>query len=87
VRSFWDSSIVYGTGFVAFWAWVALRARALDVWLACPLPTWCGPLGAGLLVPGAALALLAIGQFVVRGQGTPAPFDAPLCVVIRGSLA
>lgn len=40
--------------------------------------------GAALTCVGGALAVWCIGTFVVLGKGTPAPFDPPRRLVIRG---
>src|SRR3954469_16590475 len=40
--------------------------------------------GAALAACGVSLALWCIGTFVMRGQGTPAPFDPPRRLVVRG---
>jgi len=37
-----------------------------------------------LMVPGAVLVLACLGNFILRGQGTPAPFDPPLTFVPSG---
>jgi protein-S-isoprenylcysteine O-methyltransferase Ste14 len=44
-------------------------------------PQWCG---IALVVAGGALALWCIGTFVLVGKGTPAPFDPPRRLVVRG---
>src|SRR5262249_20828872 len=74
-------SVVYATGFVGFWAWLALGVRA---WDSSPLPVWCTVLGMILFVPGALLMGLSIGVFAPQGKGTPAPFDAPRRFVMHG---
>lgn len=40
--------------------------------------------GLGLVLAGLATILVAIGFFGVRGRGTPAPFDPPVRLVVRG---
>ncbi|HJY87060.1 MAG TPA: isoprenylcysteine carboxylmethyltransferase family protein [Candidatus Acidoferrales bacterium] len=70
-------AVVYMTGFVLFWGWMALRVRSLDRNLGIILPAWTGFLGVILGMLGGILALVCAGAFIVRGRGTPAPFDAP----------
>jgi protein-S-isoprenylcysteine O-methyltransferase Ste14 len=48
------------------------------------LPPWASLLGWIIAIPALALELVCIGTFVVRGHGTPAPFDAPRRVVHVG---
>ncbi len=77
-------ALVYVTGFVLLWGWVALRVRAYDRSLGVALPTWMEIPGIVLAALGAAIALACVGTFVVRGRGTPAPFDAPREFVAAG---
>src|SRR5207344_1561015 len=41
--------------------------------------------GAVVAASGAALALWCISTFATRGRGTPAPFDPPRLLVVRGA--
>ncbi len=68
---------IFMTGAVLFWGWIALSVRAFDRGLGIVLPAWTAVPGIILMLAGATLALTCVGTFVVRGQGTPAPFDAP----------
>lgn len=70
--------------FLSFWMWVALPLRRFDEGLRGPLAPWTQILGWALLVVGGAVAAWCIGTFVVRGRGTPAPFDAPRRLVAVG---
>jgi protein-S-isoprenylcysteine O-methyltransferase Ste14 len=70
-------AVVYMTGFLLFFAWLALRVRALDRLLQVRLPEGVEILGIVLMVGGGVLGLACVGTFIVRGKGTPAPFDAP----------
>ena len=70
-------ALVYMTGFLLFFAWLALRVRALDRFLQVALPAGVGGLGVVLMLAGGILGLACVGTFIVRGKGTPAPFDAP----------
>jgi protein-S-isoprenylcysteine O-methyltransferase Ste14 len=70
--------------FLLFFAWLALRARALDRFIQVTLPDGVGILGIALMIGGGALGLACVGTFIVRGKGTPAPFDAPTEFVAAG---
>ncbi len=70
-------ALTYMTGFVFFWAWLALGVRKYDEGIGFVLPAWAGVVGAILMLAGAVLALTCVGFFAVRGRGTPAPFDPP----------
>lgn len=75
----WSSLFI---GFVLVW----LPAQALE-WAGVPRPAHAGPLqiaGAVLATAGAALALWCIATFATAGHGTPAPFDPPRRLVVRG---
>jgi protein-S-isoprenylcysteine O-methyltransferase Ste14 len=60
------------------------RDRSFAWALGISLPPWTGTLGVALAVAGGILALSCVGTFVVRGRGTPAPFDAPRDFVAVG---
>lgn len=66
-------AVLFASGFFYLWGWVALGVRGLGL----GLPAWTRAPGVALLALGGLLAMLSIGAFVVRGKGTPAPFDAP----------
>ena len=70
-------AFAYMTGFLFLWAWLALRVRAFDRMLGLDLPAWVLVAGALMMIVGGCIALLCVGTFVVKGRGTPAPFDAP----------
>ena len=86
MRTLFDAlrALVYMIGFVFFWGWVALGVRRYDRSLGIVLPAWTEKLGIPLLLIGGVIALLCAGTFVVRGRGTPAPFDAPRQFVAAG---
>ncbi len=63
--------------FVLLWAWVALSLRAFDHRLGVTLPPSTRPVGILLMVAGGILGMSCILTFIVRGRGTPAPFDPP----------
>jgi protein-S-isoprenylcysteine O-methyltransferase Ste14 len=70
-------ALVYATGFITLWAWLSLATRNYDARLGVVLPEWSQEIGVIVMVVGAAIGLTCIAFFVVRGQGTAAPFDAP----------
>ncbi len=77
-------AIVYGTGFVTLWVWIALSVRRFDARLGFQLPSWTGLVGWGFAVAGAAIAVSSVALFVHKGRGTPAPFDPPREFVASG---
>src|ERR1700680_1688667 len=86
MRSLWQPlrPLVYTSLFVWLWGWVALSLRPYDGRLGGALGPWAVPLGWAVIAVGAALAASCVWTFVRRGQGTPAPFDAPRRVVAAG---
>src|SRR5438874_9607754 len=65
---------------------VFLPARVL-AWSGVVRPAAFGPIelvGAMVSVGGAVMAIWSILTFVVVGKGTPAPFDPPRRLVVRG---
>jgi protein-S-isoprenylcysteine O-methyltransferase Ste14 len=77
-------AVLYMTTFLFAFGWIALRSRAFDARLNVTLPEGAGILGIMLMVAGGLLGLSCVGTFVVRGHGTPAPFDAPKVFVATG---
>ena len=78
-------ALIVSSGFVGLWTWVALGVRRrYDPILNFVFPGWVEISGTLLIVMGGALALTCIGSFVVKGDGTPAPFDAPRKFVAVG---
>jgi protein-S-isoprenylcysteine O-methyltransferase Ste14 len=77
-------AIVYATGFLALWTWVALLLGRFDGDLGGPLPLWSYPLAPVLLVLGGLVVLWCFASFIVQGRGTAAPFDAPRRMVAVG---
>jgi protein-S-isoprenylcysteine O-methyltransferase Ste14 len=55
--------------------------------LARPAGGPLGLLGAAIALGGGALALWCIATFAFVGRGTPAPFDPPRALVVRGPYA
>ncbi|HEY3122564.1 MAG TPA: isoprenylcysteine carboxylmethyltransferase family protein [Thermoanaerobaculia bacterium] len=77
-------AILYASGFILLWGWVASRVQRLDPDLGLALPATLRAPGIGLMVLGFPIALVCVAGFVVRGKGTPAPFDAPRDFVPSG---
>jgi protein-S-isoprenylcysteine O-methyltransferase Ste14 len=77
-------AILYASGFIFVFGWTALAARRYDEQLGIALPEALKIPGLVLMVPSGILALACIGNFIVRGQGTPAPFDPPRVFVAAG---
>jgi protein-S-isoprenylcysteine O-methyltransferase Ste14 len=78
-------TLVYATLFIGL-VLVFLPARMLSSSGVAPVP---GPLawrvaGAAVTGAGAALVLWCVLTFVFLGRGTPAPFDPPRRLVVRG---
>lgn len=77
-------ALLFASAFVWFWGWAALSVKPLDARIGAHLPAWTAPAGVVLFACGAALGLTCLVLFVVRGNGTPAPFDAPRIFVALG---
>lgn len=78
-------ALTYAGLFIAF-VLVFLPARLLE-WSGVNRPSAAGPAeiaGAGLAVTGGVLALWCVVTFALVGRGTPAPFDPPRRLVVRG---
>ncbi|HWM94135.1 MAG TPA: isoprenylcysteine carboxylmethyltransferase family protein [Thermoanaerobaculia bacterium] len=75
--------IIVSVAFVLLWFWLASLVRRFDPGLGS-LPAWLWPLGVLLVAAGAALAVSCIAVFIIRGEGTPAPFDPPRAFVASG---
>ena len=77
-------SVVYASGFVGLWAWLAVEVQPLDAYLPLALPGWLVYVGGVIGGLGAVLGLTCVGAFIRHGHGTPAPFDAPVDFVAAG---
>ncbi len=77
-------ALTFMSGFVLLWGWIAVSVRSYDRDLGIVMPAWTEALGILFMLIGGALALTCVGTFVVRGQGTPAPFDPPERFVAAG---
>lgn len=86
VSTLWTAAraLIYASVFLGAWAWLAYEAHLRDVPFGVPLPPWLASLGIALMVVGAALTMASVATFVVRGEGTPAPFDPPRAFVASG---
>jgi protein-S-isoprenylcysteine O-methyltransferase Ste14 len=78
-------TLVYGVLFIGFLL-VYLPARVLArTGIHRPVGFGAAQLGGAVVCAlGAALALWCVASFIRIGQGTPAPFDSPRRLVIRG---
>ena len=78
-------AVTYAALFIGFLL-IYLPARVLSAWGVTPPATIGWPQATGVLIGsiGAALALTCIFTFAVVGKGTPAPFDPPRRLVVRG---
>jgi protein-S-isoprenylcysteine O-methyltransferase Ste14 len=77
-------AVVYAALFVLLWGWLATGVRVYDRRLPVSVPpsiVFLGPVAMGL---GALLALGCVATFVLRGEGTAAPFDPPRVFVASG---
>jgi protein-S-isoprenylcysteine O-methyltransferase Ste14 len=78
-------AILFGTGFILLWGWVALSLHhRYDANLGFSLAAWTPVLGIALMAVGGTLAFACIATFITRGEGTPAPFDPPRKFVAAG---
>ena len=68
-------AVFWMTVFLSLWGGMALASRRFDPVLGGALPAWASLAGWPVAVAGAALSLTCVGLFVLRGRGTPAPFD------------
>ncbi len=77
-------AVVYASGFLFLWGWAAVRVRRFDPSLGVTLPAWLRAPGIIFLALGAVVGVACIASFILRGRGTPAPFDAPREFVAAG---
>lgn len=78
-------ALIYAAIFISM-VLIYLPARVL-VWSGIVRPASIGPIqvaGAVIGAAGAALALWCVLSFATLGRGTPAPFDPPRRLVVRG---
>lgn len=74
-------TLFFATLFIWLWAWVALSVRVYDTSF---LPPGCEVFGAILTIAGSLVVASCLLAFIIRGQGTPAPFDPPQFFVAVG---
>jgi protein-S-isoprenylcysteine O-methyltransferase Ste14 len=77
-------AVIYMTLFVTFFTLLALWVRAFDPVMGIALSAWVRVPGLVLMAAGGIVGLACAWTFVARGQGTPAPFDAPRKFVAIG---
>ena len=77
-------ALLFMSGVVLLWFWIASSVRPFDRRFGLVLPAWAPMIGMIFVAAGASLALVCVAFFVVRGGGTPAPFDAPTKFVATG---
>lgn len=70
-------ALVYMSGFIALWGWLAVLARNAGRAWPVVLPSGLAPVGVLLIVVGGLIVVACGATFVMAGRGTPAPFDAP----------
>ncbi|HYR29811.1 MAG TPA: isoprenylcysteine carboxylmethyltransferase family protein [Thermoanaerobaculia bacterium] len=73
-------SIFFASLFIWLWTWLIPRWIAAGVPL---VPRWSAA-AVALMLPGAAIMLQCIFDFAWTGRGTPAPWDPPRRLVVRG---
>jgi protein-S-isoprenylcysteine O-methyltransferase Ste14 len=77
-------TVFYAVCFVLFWGWLASGVRGYDARLEIAVaPAW-KPVGMLVMLVGAVIVLACLASFVLRGRGTPAPFDPPVAFVPSG---
>lgn len=77
-------ALLYMTGFILLWGYVALAVRSLDRRFGLALAEGVRLPGIMLMAAGFLLVALCAWSFVIRGRGTPALFDPPRVFVPTG---
>ena len=77
-------AIVYAGVFIGLWIWLAYGAHLRDDPFGLRLPDRAAPIGVALMAIGLGVMGVCVATFVVRGRGTPAPFDPPHAFVASG---
>ena len=76
---------LWASAFLLLWVWFAGALERYDRALRIPMPPASN--GLPLLAIGLAFAFWCIALFVLRGHGTPAPFDPPRRLVAASMLS
>lgn len=76
-------ALVYMSGFLALWGWLAVLARNAGRQWPVTLPA-AAPFGIALMALGGIVVVACGATFVIAGRGTPAPFDPPRAFVPVG---
>lgn len=85
VRSFTIlRGLLYASGFVALWTWIARTVRRYDGDISIPMSPRLAPIGGFIAIIGALFVLASLAAFLTVGRGTPAPFDPPREFVATG---
>lgn len=78
-------ALIFMSGFVGLWTWLALIIdRRFGDFFSFNFASWIVMAGWVIFTIGAALGLTCVASFVMIGDGTPAPFDAPRKFVAVG---
>lgn len=77
-------AVVYAGVFIGLWIWLAHEAHLRDDPFGLRLPDRAAPIGVALMAIGLGVMAVCVATFVVRGRGTPAPFDPPRAFVASG---
>jgi len=78
-------SLIFAFVFIFAWGWIFLYiSRIFDKYFKIKLPEWSQICGIILMMIGGVIGLLCIVTFIIKGKGTPAPFDAPKKFVSSG---
>ncbi len=76
--------VLYSVAFVLTWVWVAVAVRSYDARLPFVVAPWLRPVGVAFAIAGLLLDAWCVTTFIIRGRGTPAPFDPPREFVASG---
>ncbi len=78
-------SLFLAAAFILTWGWIALYlSSTFDRYFEIDLPGWSQMFGIILMTIGGIIGLMCVLTFIIRGKGTPAPFDAPKEFVSSG---
>jgi protein-S-isoprenylcysteine O-methyltransferase Ste14 len=77
-------TLAYMTGFMLLWLWLAPLWIGLQTSWTMAEASPARWLGGVPLIAGVAIVFSCFRDFILRGRGTPAPFDAPRRLVISG---